>query len=158
MVLSQFGHMFAPRPDVATAEMLRVLKPGGTLAFSTWPPDQYVGRVFALVARYAPPPPPGVSPPVQWGEPAVVRERLGAAVRDLTFDRDLMTVPALSPQHVRALGEKSAGPVIRLVQALEPADPAKLAEFRREYDALTAEYFEQNVVRQSFLMSRAVKV
>ena len=29
MVLSQFGHIFAPRPDVAIAEMLRVLKPGG---------------------------------------------------------------------------------------------------------------------------------
>src|SRR5438876_8553981 len=26
-VLSQFGHMFAPRPSVAIAEMLRVLKP-----------------------------------------------------------------------------------------------------------------------------------
>jgi len=157
VVLSQFGHMFAPRPDVAIAEMLRVLKPGGTIAFSTWPPDHYVGRMFALVARYAPPPPPGVSPPVQWGDPATVRERLGAAVRDLTFDRDLMLVPALSPAHVRALGEKSAGPVIKLVQALETSDPAKLAEFRREYDALSAEYFEQNTVRQSFLMSRAIK-
>jgi SAM-dependent methyltransferase len=158
VVLSQFGHMFAPRPDVTTAEMLRVLKPGGTIAFSTWPPDHFVGRMFAMVGRYAPPPPPGVSPPVQWGDPATVRERLGAAVRDLTFDRDLMQVPALSPAHVRALGEKSAGPVIRLVQALETSDPAKLAEFRREYDALSAEYFEMNVVRQSFLMSRAVKL
>jgi SAM-dependent methyltransferase len=157
VVLSQFGHMFAPRPDVSTAELLRVLKPGGTLAFSTWPPDHFVGRMFALVARYAPPPPPGVSPPVQWGDPAIVRERLGAAVRDLAFDRDLMRVPALSPQHQRAMGEKSAGPVIRLVQALEGSDPAKLAEFRREYDALTAEYFEMNIVRQSFLMTRAVK-
>ncbi|HMN83429.1 MAG TPA: class I SAM-dependent methyltransferase, partial [Burkholderiaceae bacterium] len=62
VVLSQFGHMFAPRPQVAVAEMLRVLKPGGTIAFSTWPPDQLVGQMFALTARYAPPPPPGVSP------------------------------------------------------------------------------------------------
>lgn len=29
VVLSQFGHMFAPRPDVAVAEMRRVLKPRG---------------------------------------------------------------------------------------------------------------------------------
>src|SRR5687768_10867061 len=36
VVVSQFGHMFAPRPDVTIAEMLRVLKPGGTVAFSTW--------------------------------------------------------------------------------------------------------------------------
>ena len=116
-----------------------------------------MGRSFAMVARYLPPPPPGVSPPVQWGDPAIVRERLGTAVRDLTFDRDLMVVPALSVQHQRALGERSAGPILRLVQALETADPAKLAEFRREYDALTAEYFELNTVRQSFLMSRAIK-
>lgn len=62
-VLSQHGHMFAPRPDVAVSEMLRVLKPGGTIAFSTWPPELYIGRMFALVGRYSPPPPPGVSPP-----------------------------------------------------------------------------------------------
>ena len=36
VVLSQFGHMFAPNPEKALSEMLRVLKPGGTIAFSTW--------------------------------------------------------------------------------------------------------------------------
>ena len=45
-VLSQYGHMFAPRPEVAVSEMLRVLKPGGTIAFSTWPPELFVGRTF----------------------------------------------------------------------------------------------------------------
>src|SRR5256885_7567007 len=88
-VLSQFGHMFAPRPEVAVAEMLRVLKPGGTIAFSTWPPDLFVGRMFALVGSYLPPPPPGVSPPPQWGDPNIIRERLGAHVRDIVFDRGL---------------------------------------------------------------------
>ena len=34
VVVSQFGHIFAPRPEVAIAEMLRVLKPGGTVAFT----------------------------------------------------------------------------------------------------------------------------
>src|SRR5882724_11361497 len=33
-VRSQFAHMSAPRPEVALREMLRVLNPGGTLAFS----------------------------------------------------------------------------------------------------------------------------
>jgi len=42
-VLSQFAHMFAPRPDVAVREMLRVLRPGGTIAFATWPPEM-LGR------------------------------------------------------------------------------------------------------------------
>ncbi len=157
VVVSQFGHMFAPRPAVAIAQMLRVLRPGGTLAFSTWPPDAFVGRMFALTSRYAPPPPPGASPPIEWGEPAIVRERLGDAVRDVVFERDLLTFNALSPEHVRDFTEHTAGPVIQLVQKLSQADPAKLAAYRREYDELTAHYFELNTVRQSYLMTRAVK-
>ena len=34
VVLSQFGHMFGPRPDVVMGEMRRVLKPGGRVAFA----------------------------------------------------------------------------------------------------------------------------
>ncbi len=158
VVVSQFGHMFAPRPDVALAEMLRVLRPGGTLAFATWPPDAFIGRMFGLTARYAPPPPPGAAPPVEWGDPAIVRTRLGDAVRDLTFDRDVLTFNALSPQHVRHFTEHTAGPVILLVDRLSKQDPAKLAEYRREYDALTEAYFDRNVIRQSYLLTRATKL
>ncbi len=39
VVVSQFGHMFAPRPEVVVAEMRRVLKPTGRVAFATWPPE-----------------------------------------------------------------------------------------------------------------------
>ncbi len=157
VVTSQFGHMFAPRPEVAIGEMLRVLAPGGTLAFSTWPPEQYMGRVFQLSAQYAPPPPPGVPPPGQWGDPAVVRERLGDRVRDLVFERDLMVANALSPQHCRHQMEHASGPMLKLVQSLQANDPARLAEFRREYDAITEQYFEHNTLRQSYLLTRAVK-
>lgn len=156
-VLSQYGHMFAPRPEVAIAEMLRVLKPGGTIAFSTWPPELFVGRGFALVGSYLPPLPPGVTPPPLWGDPGVVRERLGSAVREIHFDRQRMLAPALSPQHFRAMIEKTAGPIVKLVETLSASDPAKLAAFRREYEALVAEYFEDNLVRQDYLLTRALK-
>jgi SAM-dependent methyltransferase len=158
VVLSQYGHMFAPRPDVAIAEMLRVLKPGGTIAFSTWPPELIIGRVFTLVARYMPPPPPGVAPPPLWGSPDVVRERLGTAVKDIVFDRARMLVPALTPQHHRTTTERTAGPVLKLVESLSATDPARLAAFRREYEALVADYLEDNVVRQDYLLTRATKI
>lgn len=158
VVVSQYGHMFAPRPEVAVAEMLRVLKPGGTIAFSTWPPELLVGRTFSLVGRYMPPPPPGVSPPATWGEPNVVRERLGSAVTGLRFDRARMNIPALSPGHGLDMFEKTAGPVIKLVEHLGSTDPAKLSEFRRELEALMVEYIEDNVMRQDFLLSRATKI
>jgi 2-polyprenyl-3-methyl-5-hydroxy-6-metoxy-1,4-benzoquinol methylase len=158
VVLSQFGHMFAPRPDVAVAEMLRVLKPGGTIAFTTWPPELLIGRVFALVGRYLPPPPPGVSPPPPWGDPNVVRERLGKAVEGIVFDRGGLLVPTLSLQHNRLMMERTAGPVLKLVESLTTADPAKLAEFRREYEGIVADYFSENIVRQDYLMTRATKL
>jgi SAM-dependent methyltransferase len=157
VVLSQYGHMFAPRPELAVAEMLRVLKPGGTIAFSTWPPELLMGRMFSLIASYMPPPPPGVAPPVQWGDPAVIRQRLGSGVRDITFDTASMTFSALSPQHFRAFCEKTVGPVIKLVEMLEKGDPAKLEKFRGEYEALSAPYFQDNTMQQGFLMTRAVK-
>jgi SAM-dependent methyltransferase len=157
VVLSQFGHMFAPRPSVAIAEMLRVLRPGGTIAFSTWPPELFTGRMFRLVSSYLPPPPPGVAPPPQWGDQNVVRERLGSVVKDISFERDTMYAPALSPQHHRGMTERTAGLMVRLVETLATSDPSKLAAFRREYDTLAAEFFHENCVRQEFLMTRATK-
>jgi SAM-dependent methyltransferase len=157
VVLSQYGHMFAPRPDVAIAEMLRVLRPGGTIAFSTWPPEMIVGRMFALAARYAPPPPPGVSPPPQWGDPNIVRERLGDKVTDVRFERATMTVPVLSPQHQRATAER-IGPMRKLVEMLSSADPSRLEALRREYEAVVSDYVQDNVMHQHYLMTRAAKV
>lgn len=158
VVLSQFGHMFAPRPDVAVAEMVRVLKPGGMIAFATWPPELLIGSSFELVASYMPRPPAGVSPSPQWGDVAIVRERLGSAVRDIVFDRACMLFPALSVPGYRDHIERTAGPMLKLVEAIATSEPARLAQFRREYDAMVEPYFEDNIVRQDYLLTRAVKV
>ena len=157
VVLSQFAHMFAPRPEVAVREMLRVLKTGGVIAFHTWPPELMIGKMFALTASYLPPPPdPKPAPPWQWGDPNIVLQRLGSAVHEVTFDRGQQVTPALSPQHYRKLIEGSGGPIVRLVQALKD-DPDRLARFRREYDEIVSHYFDGNVVRQDFLQTRATK-
>lgn len=156
VVLSQYGHMFAPRADVAIGEMLRVLKPGGRIAFSTWPPELMIGRVLATVGKYLPPPPPGVTPPATWGDPNVIRERLGDAVTDLQFDRDDLIFQTLSPQHYCAHLEQTAGPVIKAVEILM-SEPVRLAAFRAELQALAERFFSANQVCQSYLMTRAVK-
>lgn len=155
VVLSQFGHMFAPRPKVAIQEMLRVLKPGGTIAFSTWPPHLYVGRLFSLVAKYSPPP-EGVSPPPLWGDPHFVREHLADAVKDLIFDQGVMRYPALSLGHYRTSVERTIGPVLKLVQESQNA-PERLAQFRLELETLASQYFQDNHIHHHFLMSRAIK-
>ncbi len=155
VVLSQYGHMFAPRPEFAVSEMLRVLKPGGRIAFSTWPPELFIGRMFNLVGQYLPPP-PGVAPVSLWGDPHVVRERLGDRVTHIEFERHAMYVPALSPAHVRQSYEATAAPVIKLAQTLKD-NPARLAQFHSELEALIASYTFGNLLSQQYLMTRATK-
>ncbi len=54
--------------------------------------------------------------------------------------------------------ERTAGPVIKLVESLKDRDPKQLAVFRREYEALVAELLRDNIVRQDYLLTRATKV
>jgi len=155
-VLSQFGHMFAPRPQIAIQEMLRVLKPGGIITFSTWPPDLFVGKLFHLVAKFLPPP-EGISPPPLWGNPNFVREQLGNKVQDLIFDQSMMKFPALSLGHYRQSVESTVGPVLKFVQESQH-DLIRLNQFRVELEALASQYYADNHIHQHYLMSRAYKI
>lgn len=155
-VLSQFGHMFAPQPTLAVREMLRVLKPGGTIAFSTWPPELFTGQMFGLVGKYLPPP-DGAAPPPLWGDPQIIRERLGDQVTELRFSREVLHCPALSIEHLVAKFESTAGPIIKLKQKLSVEDPAALNRFREELKSLTSGYVRLNTLHQHFLMTRAVR-
>lgn len=154
IVLSQFGHMFAPRPEITVAEMRRVLKPNGRIAIATWPPEHFVGRMFAFVGRNAPPPPPGAAPPPQWGNPAIISERLGERFEAPFFERGVMTFPAMSISHYRQFMERSVGPLQKLVESLA-RDPQKLSSFQAEFEALVAPYYFDNFVHQDYLLTRA---
>lgn len=156
VVLSQFGHMFAPRPEVAVGEMMRVLKPGGTIAFATWPGEQLIGRQFAIIAKYLPPP-QGVASPIQWGDVSIVRQRLGNGVKGVHLERGIMGIPALTPRHLRLFMEAKAGPFVRAAQVLQQ-DPERLEAWRKEIDEVTGEYHQDNVVRHEYLLTRATKL
>ena len=54
VVLSSFGHMFAPNPEIAIKEMLRVTKRKGRIAFATWPAELANGRLFEAIAKHMP--------------------------------------------------------------------------------------------------------
>lgn len=55
-VLSVFGSMFAPDHERAAGEIARACRPGGTIGLASWTPDSFVGDMFRVVSRYAPPP------------------------------------------------------------------------------------------------------
>ena len=97
-VTTMFGAMFAPRPELVASECARVLKPGGLLAMANWGPGTFVGRMFKIGSTHVPPP-PGVLPPVLWGEEATVRQRLdpyftNIQTKPIPLDFDLPTTPA----------------------------------------------------------------
>ncbi len=77
-VLSMYGAMFAPRPEVAAAELLRVCRPGGEVIMANWSDEGFVAEMFQVTGRYVPLP-PGVPSPVLWGRPEQARARLGSA-------------------------------------------------------------------------------
>lgn len=97
-VVSMFGAMFAPRPELVVSEFARVLKPGGLLAMANWNPQSFTGAMFRLGSKHVPPP-PGMAPPVLWGEEKTVRDRLQHSFKEIRtelipVDFDLPTNPA----------------------------------------------------------------
>src|SRR6266550_7990403 len=46
LVVSMFGAMFAPRPELVAAELVRVCRPGGRIAMANWTPAGFVGQMF----------------------------------------------------------------------------------------------------------------
>lgn len=99
-VLSSFGHMFSPHPEVAIKEMLRVTKSGGRIAFATWPPEHANGKFFDVMAKYvsiysashantaSPNALPTPYSPMQWGTPEVIQKHLGVGrnVKNIHFE------------------------------------------------------------------------
>ena len=49
-VISVFGTMFAPDQKRTAEELLRVSRPGGTIALASWTPDGFIGEMFRTVA------------------------------------------------------------------------------------------------------------
>ena len=92
VVLSAFGFIYAPRPDVVVGEALRVLRPGGAVGFTAWPPEGYVGRLNTLADHYLGAA-GGAHPhdPDSWGVEDIVRARFAAhRVASLEMRRERM--------------------------------------------------------------------
>ena len=117
LVMSMFGAMFAPRPEIVAAELARVCRPGGTIAMANWTPEGFVATQFAIGNRFVPPP-AGIPAPVLWGEEQMVKQRLGlytSAIRtnrhygpfrvSLSADRSSAVFPSVFRTHSSRLCE-----------------------------------------------------
>jgi SAM-dependent methyltransferase len=125
VVASIFGAMFAPRPELVAAELLRVCRPGGTIAMGNWTKEGFVGQMFKTIAGFVAP--PDMPSPVLWGDEDVVRKRLGSGLSELRLTRvNYRFDYPFSPEGVVDFFREYYGPATRTFAALGEADRAAL--------------------------------
>lgn len=139
VVLSCVGAMFAPRHQAVADELVRVTRPGGTIGMINWTPGGFIGRLFATLKPYAPPPPPGASPAPLWGDEQHVRSLFGDRVTDLTVQRRTVVMEhAGDPAGFREYWKRNYGPTIAVYRH-NAADPGRIAALDRDFlELLTA--------------------
>ena len=157
-VISMFGAMFAPRPEIVVSEFARVLRPGGLLAMANWNPGSFTARMFQVAGSHAAQP-SSVPSSTLWGDDAIVRRRLSPFFANIEttlvpIDFDLPVPPAgavdffrkyFGPTHV-AFSRLDAAGQTAFAAALEEVwsaangspTPATHTLVRNEYLRVTA--------------------
>jgi SAM-dependent methyltransferase len=117
-VTSVFGTMFAPDHERAAAELLRVARPGGTIALASWTPDGFIGELFRTVAAHVPPP-AGVPAPMLWGTEAHLRGLLGEGIACIELTERTFTFRFASSDEFVSFFREWYGPTLKAFAALE---------------------------------------
>jgi SAM-dependent methyltransferase len=136
--ITMFGAMFAPRPERAAAELLRVTKQGGRIVMANWTPDGFIGQMLRAHTAVVPPP-TGVPSPLLWGDEKTVRARFGDGAREISCVRRTLHFHfQVPPAEVVEQFATFYGPTVATLKAAGPAGGRQLR------DALTRLWQEHN--------------
>jgi SAM-dependent methyltransferase len=158
-VLSCLGVMFTPDQDRATAELLRVCRPGGTIALASWTPSSFVGEMLRTVGAHVPPP-AGIKSPLAWGTEARLAELFGDGVSGLTTTSRTFVFRFRSAEEFAGFFRDNYGPVHKAFAALDEAGRERLwtdlvdlaARYNRRPGpslAIPSEYLETVAIRRA---------
>ena len=136
IVMSVFGAIFAPRHQRVADEMVRVCKPGGTVAMANFAADGLLGKFFAPFVPYMPPPREGDLPPMLWGDEGHLRELFGDRVSSFQLTRRSYVERADTPADYMRFVKETFGPVIATYSHLDDED-------RRALDRAFLEFCER---------------
>src|SRR5918992_5399679 len=117
-VTSVFGSMFAPDHERAAAELLRVCRPGGTIALASWTPSGFLGDFFRTMAAHVPPP-AGVRSPMLWGTESHLRELFGDGIASLEAAERTFTFRFRSAEEFVSFFRTWYGPTLKAFASLE---------------------------------------
>jgi SAM-dependent methyltransferase len=125
---SVFGAMIAPRPEVVGRELLRVVRPGGTVGMTAWIRGSFAAEMIAIGRRYVPPS-PEMPTSDEWGDERTARSRLEQHGARVATERRSLRFEGPSPEALVTQLEESAPPTVA-ARAVLPAD--RWEEMRRE--------------------------
>lgn len=125
-VVSNFGAIYAPRPGVVAAEAFRVVRPGGLVALTAWPPESFNARLQRVMAEHAEL--GGPAPEDAWGTELGCRALLAGHaasvdVHRLAYAREFPSVEAMwqmAAEHVP--------PLVALAERLGPERFERMGE------------------------------
>jgi SAM-dependent methyltransferase len=117
-VTSVFGCMFAPDHQRAASELLRVCRPGGTIALASWTPEGFIGELFRTIGAHVPPP-AGVQAPMLWGTESHLRALLGEGISSLEVEEQTFTFRFTSAEQFVTFFRLWYGPTLKAFEALE---------------------------------------
>ena len=132
-VVTMFGAMFAPRPELVAAELKRVCRPGGFISMANWTPAGFIGQMFKTMSAHVTPP-AGMPSPLMWGVEENVRQRLGEGISRLeTKPQMLKFAFPFSPAEVVEHFRLYYGPTQKAFGTL---DESKQAALRKDLEQL----------------------
>jgi SAM-dependent methyltransferase len=146
VVASLVGAMFAPRPQRLANELLRVCRPGGTIAMANWTPQGVVGKMFKIIWKIIAP--PGMPSPLLWGDETTVRKRFGAGFSYLSLNKRYYTFNyPFPPSEVVEFYRLYYGPTNRAFASLDGVGCEKL---RRDLAELCSSHNRARAGRTTF--------
>lgn len=132
VIVTMFGAMFAPRPEIVAAELKRVCRSGGKVAMANWTPSGFIGQMFKLTGKHVPP--PNMPSPVLWGDETAVNERFKDGIADLkTIRRKIIFNFPFSPIETVEYFRTYYGPTQMAFKALDESAQSAL---RRDLEEL----------------------
>jgi len=118
--LSTFGAMFTPDHARTAREMLRVVRHGGRIGLANWTPEGFIGQLFKVIGKYAPPP-AGLKSPALWGTEPHMVALFGSQAADIRCVRKHFNFRYLSASHWLQIFRDFYGPTHKVFAALDAA-------------------------------------
>jgi len=157
VVLTMFGAMFAPRPEVVVSELTRVCRPGGLIAMANWTAEGFIGQMFKATGKYVAPP-QGMPSPILWGNEETVRDRFAGTGTEIKLERkSLEFVFPFSPIETVEFFRNYYGPTQKAFAAAGEKQDALRRELEELWTAnnkatdittvVSSEYLDVKVIR-----------